>query len=185
MRQIIHSFIHSFIAWGSQVMFSDTGNILIPRASFQEVVSMLPGQLWLWGGSSPTWQNLLFSFSDMVFHLSAHFFWKSANTTTSSGNLRLYSSRHVCKMIVKREFHKCFKSLRVPTHTWTKKAYAVMTPLGRLSSRAGCPASPPWGRPRGILESICGIFWKSLRIRREIIKYVKDEERVWADGVSD
>ena len=43
-----------------------------------------------------TWQNLLFSFSDMVFHLSAHFFWNSANTTTSSGNLRLYSSRQVC-----------------------------------------------------------------------------------------
>ena len=76
-----------------------TGNILIPRASFQEVVSMLPGQLWLWGGSSPTWQNLLFSFSDMVFHLSAHFFWKSANTTTSSGNLRLYSSLQVCNTI--------------------------------------------------------------------------------------
>ena len=55
---------------------------------------------WIRKGSSLTWPNLLFSFSDMVFHLSAHFFWKSANTTTSSGNLRLYSSRQVCKMTI-------------------------------------------------------------------------------------
>lgn len=68
-------------------------------------------------------ENERMRMKNLTFHLSAHFLENSAKTTFSSGCFFLCSSRQV----------------------WTKKAYAVMRPLGLASALA-----------RGILP-LCGI----------------------------